>query len=176
MCYPLHEAQFVPCDITLLVGRDLLVISVPVASVSLDFAVRRSLIALQMPIGAREAAAQRSRPDSTKPFRGMTNDEPLNNDISTTTLSRLSFEALQRRCDALGVRIEPSIDDQLAAIALRDDVDATKKRMLKKALRHRVVLAHEEIRHADEELRQAREGTNGDQEVASDGGAAWWPK
>jgi hypothetical protein len=85
------------------------------------------------------------------------NEEPLN-DISTKALSRLTLKELQVRCDALGVRIEPSIDDQLAAIALRG-VDSVKQGRMRQALHDRVLTAHEEIRHADEELRlAAREG------------------
>ena len=91
------------------------------------------------------------------PARVKWNEEPLN-DISTKALSRLSLKELQVRCDALGVRIEPSIDDQLAAIALQD-VNSVKQGRMRQSLHGRVILAHEEIRHADEELRlAAREG------------------
>ena len=94
---------------------------------------------------------------SLPPARVILNEEPLN-DISTKALSRLTLKELQVRCDALGVRIEPSIDDQLAAIALRG-VGSVKQGRMRQALHDRVLTAHEEIRHADEELRlAAREG------------------
>ena len=62
-----------------------------------------------------------------------------------------SFEALKRRCAALGLSIEPSIDEQLAAIARRKDAGKSRKRQLEHALRQRLLY---NINHSEATAKQ----------------------
>ena len=58
--------------------------------------------------------------------------EPLNDAGS-------SFDALKHRCATLGISMEPSIDEQLAAIVRRKDASKSRKRQLEHALRQRIL-------------------------------------